>query len=90
MIPKHIIELAVKGGWIGKAVEPTYIDNYYEVICSPLFWQALGKELGWGTEPAATTREGFPVQEWMMFAHRFYDLILTGGSLDEFWKELTN
>lgn len=67
MIPKHIIEKAIEGGWREKmrkivmeksycmlfaerlSTYPTMI-YYAEFILDPLFWQALGKSLGWGKE----------------------------------------
>ncbi len=65
MIPKHIIEKAIEGGWkdtrpqisavereedVPKATIVNDFMNFYStpvVVCEPLFWQALGKALGW-------------------------------------------
>lgn len=51
---------------------------YPAIALDPTFWQALGKALGWNERYMS----GYPV------AHRFYDLILQGKPIDEFWAEL--
>lgn len=54
MIPLTIIEIATRGGWIPTDIMNTgnYIaDTKYRdctAVLDPLFWQALGKELGLG------------------------------------------
>lgn len=58
------------------------------ILLDPLFWQALGKAKGWGTEPAATTVSGFPVQEWLMVWHRFIDHLAEGRDAESFLAEL--
>lgn len=67
-------------------------------IISPDFWQALGKALGWGTslyvgrmvrlsgDELKGDKWELPIPEY--YAHRFYDLILNGGNVEAFWKEL--
>ncbi len=76
----------------------------------PLFWQALGKALGWGKyiceycrndfDPPETRAEvhalciehglckGMWVEGWKPRAHRYFDLLLTGGDTEKFWNEL--
>lgn len=66
----------------------------------PAFWQALGKALGWrhmiDFEFQHDPSMGLPrydhragqYPEWMYNAHRFYDLILTGGDTEKFWNDL--
>lgn len=65
--------------------------DWQEVALDPTFWQALGKALGWPKEV------NYPAKEIYQFrcaatcdfhAHRFYDLVLTGGGTEAFWKEL--
>lgn len=57
MIPAHIIEKAVEGGWSGVSLEEKGkwvggrvegIEHYWHSIAlDPSFWQSLGKVLGW-------------------------------------------
>lgn len=83
-IPKIAIEKAIEGGWYPNAHEQginwSGIDQPWQVtICDQTFWQALGKALGWGKARAEN-----PWPE----AHRFYDLILTNQSTEQFWKNM--
>lgn len=83
MIPKEAIKKAIEGGWKYKSGS-----GWTVIALDPSFWQCLGKALGWADnklpvlahEPLGYTRQ--------KYAHRFYDLILTGGDTDAFWKEL--
>jgi hypothetical protein len=81
--------------------------NWNEAIQDPLFWQALGKALGWegyqcencgykhfgnigyseccSLWTSATTRP-----QWLYQALRYHELVLTGGSIEQFWKDLLN
>lgn len=146
MIPAHIIEKAIEGGWkcqtlleeeglgtprwdieapnilvvrrvrIGFGGDPSPVKfeiSLAEIALDPLFWQSLGKALGWNIEihdgcctvcgepmPEGETMFNFhgysgncpkpPLKsrEWNKEAHRFYDLILTGGDTEKFWEEL--
>lgn len=66
-------------------------------VTDPSFWQSLGKALGW-TEYGEYEIDrksdyelgltGYYGDEWALEAHRFYDLILTGGDTEKFWQEL--
>jgi len=72
----------------------------------PLFWQALGKALGWSeetmvrylhikkvenTEAYYSTDESHILsQEWLYRSHQYFDLLMTGGDTEKFWKELCN
>ena len=78
MIPKEIISRAMEGGWHRlnlnlDAYGTEVIYSISEIALDPTFWQALGKALEW--------RELYMVGQpmWNWYAHRFYDLILTGG-----------
>lgn len=97
----NAIKLAIeKGGYkYGHGVDGDYetdgwsyqeiIDEARDkVILDPLFWQALGKALGWGTT-TASNNFGYK-NSWQYYAHQYINLILTGGDTDKFWKELLN
>lgn len=94
-IPKEIIEKAIEEGW-----QPSYVRQYWNystpqtgtqqwelfgIALDPIFWQCLGKSLGWFKE--WTTRVG-RLNISIRYAHRFYDLILQGKPTEEFWKQL--
>lgn len=97
-IPAHIVERAIDGGWDDLVHGD---DNWqYRAALDPLFWQTLGKALGWVSvkhkhpddcacgytkcEMVETT----VLHHWKQNALRFYDLILTGGDTEKFWDEI--
>lgn len=67
--------------------------NVSEIILDPLFWQALGKALGWGSSNKCATcgdgivSHGF-MWDWQMEWHRFIDWIADGKDVDLFFKDL--
>lgn len=80
MIPTEAIEKAVAGGWrptTRSSVLFGVVGDTNAAILDPTFWQSLGKALGWEAR-----------DDWQQNAHRFYDLILTGGDTKKFWDEL--
>lgn len=44
---EQAIELAIKGGWSTSYVSLNSKKYYEKYLLDPLFWQALGKSLGW-------------------------------------------
>lgn len=97
-IPKEAIEKARSVGWNGwdETDQKWYFDMMHRyggqwvndlanssIALDPTFWQALGKALEW-----AVTTSSWPDTEWLFQAHRFYDLILTNKSTEQFWKEI--
>lgn len=82
------LQLAINGGYNVGPVEVDMIcDNKYDHhFLDPLFWQSLGKALGWGKN-----NEGVIVyRDWLKEWHRFIDKIANGGTADDFFKELLN
>lgn len=73
-----------------------------EIALDPSFWQSLGKALGWEKqcefceawfEPENPRHcwcdtKPFWIGGHIKRARDFYDLILTGGDTDAYWKEL--
>ncbi len=82
MIPKQAIKKAIEGGWNPSYRERT--DAHYTVLM-PTFWQALGKASGW---QKSLTFFAVDIPSWEAQALRFHRLILTGGDLDAYWKEV--
>lgn len=86
--------------------------TFKEIALDPLFWQSLGKALGWADEvtSAGNRKEhAFPQYyrdetdkinkawekcikqpEWLFHAREYFNLILTGGDTEKFWKGLLN
>src|SRR5436853_2595530 len=100
MAMKNAIKLAIeKGGYANFtqsadwSVRPDYIMAV--IVQDPLFWQALGKALGWDKYSSGDGFWGFTGDEeyreeltWKTKAHQHFDLVLTGGDTEKFWKEL--
>lgn len=62
------------------------------IALDPLFWQALGKALGWEQWLPTGFHDKYEddIEElgWKVQAMRFYDLILTGQPTEEFFATL--
>jgi hypothetical protein len=76
------IKLAIeKGGYEISDQKYAKLMSFPNVL-DPLFWQALGKALGWDDFRAAVP----PL--WLANALHYHELLLTGGDTEKFWKEL--
>jgi hypothetical protein len=101
-IPKEAIEKAIEGGWhlqdgdtLVRVTNVGVMMREWQVTALSLsFWQCLGKALEmerrgmWYVKIGNNKRRH--VQTWEAVALHFYDLILTGGDTDAFWRELLN
>ena len=54
------------------------------IFQDPLFWQALGKALGWAEEYVSFANN------WRTNWHRYIDCLAEGNDTDKFWKDLLN
>lgn len=86
MIPNKAYALARSVGWKPKDEE---IDAWQVDALDPTFFQALGKVLGWGNnakkiELVELNREKLA----FIHAHKFFELVLTGGDLEQYWRDL--
>ncbi|TCU78881.1 hypothetical protein EDE08_101664 [Bradyrhizobium sp. R2.2-H] len=103
MIDKFAIEKAIEGGWkhfegLDKKEASLYAHNilalsdWQTIALDRTFWQALGKALGWeqkaGMRVTSIGTADHYEAGWSENAHRFYDLILTGGDMEKWWQEL--
>jgi hypothetical protein len=97
------IKLALKNGWddTNYAYGATESDDikvgtwYYPqgIVLDPLFWQALGKALGWKKAKGNMSyalNEIVGIPAWQTYAHDYFDLLLIGSDTEKFWKELLN
>lgn len=62
-------------------------------LLDPQFWQALGKALGWNRDykigiQHIVGQSWMIIPAWQYWANHYFNLILTGGDTEAFWKEL--
>lgn len=65
--------------------------NCSTIFLDPLFWQALGKSLGWRGEKKYinVTDETFgKFETWECYWHRFIDHLASGKDAESFFQEL--
>lgn len=55
-----------------------------EIVLDPLFWQSLGKGLGW--KPLGADGDGN--DNWLYYWHRFIDHLASGKDIDSFFTNL--
>lgn len=90
------IKLAIeKGGYEGyKLIGNTFVQNnpyiqsLKEITLDPLFWQALGKALGWKGNQSSSFSKIQIRERWLKIALLYTETVLTGGDTEELWKEL--
>lgn len=91
-IPKEAIAKAKEGGWDDYETMNGFVVSADEepniAALDPLFWQALGKSLGWPKHEPTKDSSSVGITEWHHFAMSFYNLILTNGDTDKFWTDL--
>ena len=89
------LKLAIeKGGY--KELPKRYNERFevYEfdnqaILLDPLFWQALGKALGWGGRNNEEYMNNiWPQEEWLYHWHGFIYWIAEGKPADSFFKKL--
>lgn len=93
------IKLAIeKGGYDNYShVHPSVREEAIEldsdrIILDPLFWQSLGKALGWKEPKFGIAIDRLPnfsyPKAWLPYAHKYFDLALTDGDTETFWQSL--
>lgn len=94
---ERAIEKAKEGGapwepWNVKQSHKQFITPE-EVFMSPIFWQCLGKALGWGDEsecPLACCGGICPINipMWQSQWHRFISHLSGGGTIGSFFENI--
>lgn len=99
---KEAIQKAIEGGYrtylkdnpVGLQTHG-YVQHYggvpvNTIFLDPLFWQALGKSLGWvkGEEYTGENYESSHEGQWKTEWHRFIDHLAEGKDPEEFFKDL--
>lgn len=92
---KEAIQKAIEGGYaevhpVGWILTDNDTIAWQSHICNPLFWQCLGKALGWNGANTGDGRETLRswVPHWKDEWHRFIDSLASGQSPDDFFKDL--
>jgi hypothetical protein len=98
---KLAIEKATEQGYDPGKFGYTY--SREKILLDPKFWQALGKALGWIEFHCSDCKEMYesnkqcpnssgvhPLAGWQIKALRYYELVLTGGDVEKYFKELLN
>lgn len=91
MTIEEAITKAVEGGWIRKdylVLNIPSLTREFPVECillDPLFWQALGKAIGWNTAVLAF-EDSEPT--WKDHQHRLISHIQSGKSIESFFETL--
>ena len=75
------IQKAIEGGWKKSFYSPHLLEIYEVYFLDPLFWQALGKAMGWDKKMDFTDDE-YP--DWKDYWHRFIDHLADGKSYENF------
>ena len=98
MISDKAYSVAMSAGYIPvprKDGKPQWEKDFIH----PSFWECLSKALGWRVRARDQFHNEMLEYEfqyqgavmeysWEYVAKKFYDIILTGGSTDEFWNDL--
>lgn len=81
---EEAIKLAIEGGFKTK-----YLAEISDTL-KPLFWQSLGKALGWGRvyNPLAGINTNMRPDAWKDEWHRFIDHLIAGHDAESFFTEL--
>lgn len=91
------IKLAIEKGGYGldkpREVSEAFLQSQYKnweaVVLDPLFWQALGKALGWEHPTVARSKDGFVMYSgWLKYWHRFIDWLAEEKNPDDFFINL--
>jgi len=91
---EEVIKKAMEGGFIYSKghtkkemdwIINLFSENKYEVVCNPLFWQALGKSCGWEKHPKRQVEFHQPLSSFTQtgiekyHALRFHEINLAEG-----------
>lgn len=83
------IKKAIEGGWDDSRYKAFFSEGvrmwHESAFLDPLFWQALGKSMGWQTENKTHFPQGIG---WQYYWHRFIDHLAEGKDADSFFANL--
>lgn len=94
---ENAIKKAIEGGYNGIQVglefwcgiETKTAKEYPQLaLLDPLFWQSLGKAMGWKEKMYIEGKGERNVKEWLEYWHNFIDHLAEGKDADSFFNEL--
>lgn len=98
MTIEETIRKAVEGGWrkgniLNGIDSPMGFDIKYDCVLDPLFWQSLGKAMGWNNliMDAMTEDEVGKIiepNEWKEKWHWFIEDLIRGKTIESFFEQL--
>ena len=92
MTIQETIQKAIDGGWKKEfVVEPmdTPQANFAKAMIDPLFWQALGKAMGWkDSDECGSCKCPVTQEAWYYHWHRFVDHLAKDRSIESFFEQL--
>ena len=84
MTPEDALHAAITGGWDFKRAEIRGTLAVQAAFVDPVFWESLGKTLGWEELNSTTLkRDGRPA--WHQMWINFIDHLADGESVEEFF-----
>ena len=81
-IREAIQKAIIEGGFTGHPLSSWHEHDKYQIFLDPLFWQSLGKAMGW--EYVGPYQKTPWETEW----HCFLDFLAEGKTAEEFFAEL--
>lgn len=84
------IKIAIENGydeWMEDTVTPWSEADKAQIVMSPLFWQALGKGLGW--EDMIHYDDGVDEPVWLTKQKELIDHLAEGKDIESFFKTIT-
>lgn len=95
MTPTRAIQLAIEGGWNDEECQAPLGThnraskfNYDKAFLDPLFWQSLGKSLGWEVYCQECHKKHEDKYEWKKQWHSFIDNLADNKSIEDYFKSL--
>ena len=97
MTPNETIAKAItEGGFIGHPLADWHEHDKHEILLDPLFWQALGKSMGWGNTNVcghcrSNLYDSYERKEdkmWHYYWLSFIDHLAEGGSVESYFANL--
>ena len=92
MTIQQAIEKAREGGWERPApceIEGIEVYHKGDTLLDPLFWQSLGKAMGWKWCPFRHYPHTVECVEWIVQWHCFIDHLAEGKTAESFFETLT-
>jgi hypothetical protein len=74
------------GGWNERKFFEKETHLCQAILLDPLFWQSLGKAMGWGIEPSGSIWQG--KQQCLIYWHDFIDALAEGQTAEQYFETI--